>query len=222
MVNVDRGILIRMVIIASAVVATASMGCQKAYYGTMEKLGVHKREILVDRVAEARDSGEAGEEQFASALGRFRATTDFQGGDLGEIYDTLEMEFDRCEERAETVGDRIAAVEDVGEALFDEWEAELAQYTSTKLRDDSRRKLDQTEQQYDRLLRAMHKAKAKIEPVLDAFRDQVLYLKHNLNAQAIASLQSELSSVETDVDALIRDMEKAIAEADDFIVAMNR
>ena len=66
----------------------------------------------------------------------------------------------------------------------------------------------------------MKHAESKIKPVLSAFRDQVLYLKHNLNARAIASLRSELVSVETDVAALIRDMETAINKADGFIQAM--
>jgi hypothetical protein len=31
-------------------------GCSSMYYGTMEKLGVHKRDIMVDRIKEARDT----------------------------------------------------------------------------------------------------------------------------------------------------------------------
>ena len=31
-------------------------GCQSAYYGAMEKVGKHKRDIMVDRVSEAKDS----------------------------------------------------------------------------------------------------------------------------------------------------------------------
>ena len=66
----------------------------------------------------------------------------------------------------------------------------------------------------------MKRAEAKIEPVLSAFRDQVLFLKHNLNAQAIASLQDELASVKADIASLIKEMEVSIAEADEFIKAM--
>ena len=35
----------------------------------------------------------------------------------------------------------------------------------------------------------MRLAESRIEPVLKSFRDQVLFLKHNLNAKAIASLR---------------------------------
>ena len=54
-------------------------------------------------------------------------------------------------------------------------------------------------------------------PPLAAFRDQVTFLKHNLNAQAIASLETQVVSIETDVKKLVADMEASIAEADSFI-----
>jgi hypothetical protein len=108
----------------------------------------------------------------------------------------------------------------VSEALFDEWESELDQYSSDSLRRSSEKKLRQTRKQYDKLIAAMKRAEKKIDPVLTAFHDQVLYLKHNLNAQAIASLQSELVSVEAEVASLIEEMEKSIGEADVFIKSM--
>jgi hypothetical protein len=112
-------------------------------------------------------------------------------------------------------------VEDVAEALFDEWEAELDQYTSAPLRRSSARRLQQTRAQYGQLIQAMKRAEAKMAPVLAAFHDQVLFLKHNLNAQAIASLKGNLASIESDIAVLIREMEASIREANRFIDAMN-
>ncbi|MBT8332743.1 MAG: DUF2959 domain-containing protein, partial [Deltaproteobacteria bacterium] len=80
--------------------------------------------------------------------------------------------------------------------------------------------LAETKRQYAQLIGAMKRAERKIDPVLNAFRDQVLYLKHNLNAQAIASLQSELVSIESDVARLIREMDASIKEANSFIASM--
>lgn len=202
--------------------AGLTVGCQSMYYDTMEKLGYQKREILVDRVQDARDEQTETKEQFQSALQQFSAVVNFEGGELEETYEELNAAFQRCEAKAAAVGERIAAVEDVGEALFDEWQAELNQYTNAQLREASRRKMVNTRRQYDRLVRSMKRAENKIDPVLDAFRDQVLFLKHNLNARAVASLQTELRLVESDVAALIREMENAIAEADDFIRNMER
>ncbi len=86
----------------------------------------------------------------------------------------------------------------------------------------SQRKLDQTRKRYGQLIGAMKRAEVKIDPVLAAFRDQVLFLKHNLNAQAIASLHQEMVSVEADIASLIKEMEASIAEADGFIKAMSK
>ncbi|MCL4215676.1 MAG: DUF2959 family protein [Candidatus Hydrogenedentes bacterium] len=195
-------------------------GCQSAYYATMEKVGYHKRDILVNRVEDARDAQEDTAEQFQTALERFTSVVQFEGGALEDKYNTLQGELNRSESHAEEVHGRVAAVEDVAEALFDEWASELDEYTNASLRTQSKRQLDETRRRYEQLIRAMRRAKDKIEPVLSTFRDQVLFLKHNLNAQAIASLENELAAIETDVADLIREMERAISEADAFIREM--
>jgi uncharacterized protein YukE len=197
-------------------------GCQTAYYGTMEKLGIHKRDIMVDRVEAARDAQTEAKEQFQSALEQFTATLHIKGGALEEKYKTLNKTFEQSKEKADAVHNRIAKVEDVAEALFDEWQGELSQYSSDRLRKDSQAKLTRTKQQYNQLINAMKRAEKKIEPVLTAFHDQVLYLKHNLNAQAIASLQNELIAVEDDIASLVKEMEAAIQEANAFISTLNK
>ena len=197
-------------------------GCQTAYYETMEKFGVHKRDILVDRIEKARDDQEATKEQFKSALEEFSAVTKFNGGDLEAHYKRLDQELQHSEERAAAVRNSINDVEKVADALFDEWQTELEQYTSADLRRQSALQLADTKVRYDKLLKAMRNAESKIEPVLVPFRDQVLFLKHNLNARAIASLQNELVNIQTDVSALIQEMETSINEANTFIKALDQ
>lgn len=195
-------------------------GCQTAYYKTMEKVGYHKRDLLVSRVEAARDVQQEAKEQFQTALERFTEVLGFDGGDLEKKYNQLNKEYEKSESKAEAVRDRIASVEDVAQALFKEWEGELQEYNSDALRRASQVKLDDTRNRYGQLISAMKRAESKIDPVLTAFRDQVLFLKHNLNAQAIASIQNELVSVESDIALLIREMERSIGEADSFIQAM--
>jgi hypothetical protein len=197
----------------------ALTGCQTAYYATMEKLGYHKRDILVSRVEEARTSQEEAKAQFQSALDRFRQVVQVPSSALEATYTQLKAEFDRSEAAAHAVQTRIAAVEEVAEALFAEWAAELPQYTNDTLRRASARQLAHTRQRYTPLIGAMKRAATTMTPVLAAFRDQVLFLKHHLNTQAIAAVQRELVTVETDIAALIRAMEAAIAEANAFLKA---
>ena len=202
------------------VAATFSVGCKSVYYGTMEKLGWHKRDILVDRVEAARDSQEEAKEQFQTALERFSEVLNYQGGALEAKYKQLKAELDRSESRASDVSKRINAVTSVAEALFAEWQSELEEYSSDRLRRKSEDQLRTTRQRYEQLIGAMRRAESKIEPVLRPLRDQVLFIKHNLNAQAISSLQSELATIEDDVASLIKDMEASIAEANEFIESM--
>ena len=209
-------------IAAAGMMVAAFAGCQSAYYGAMEKIGYEKRDLLVKRVKKARNEQEQTKEQFASALEEFAAVLEFDGGKLEKAYNRLSDDLVRSEEHAEAVRERVAAVEDVAEALFREWEKELDAYASADLRRASSRQLDQTRRRYEQLIRAMKKAESKLEPVLSPMRDQVLFLKHNLNAQAIASIQNEVKSIEVEVTALIADMEKAIAEADAFISEMDK
>lgn len=197
-------------------------GCESAYYKTMETMGYHKRDIMVDRVSEARDAQEEAKEQFESALEKFNSVLGVKGGSLQEKYDRLKEEYEKSDAKAAAVRSRIAAVEDVAEDLFAEWQEELNQYTNSSLRQSSARKLRETQTKYAQLIEAMKRAERKIDPVLSAFKDQVLYLKHNLNAQAIASLQSELTSIETNVAKLIKEMETSIKEANAFISSMEK
>jgi ElaB/YqjD/DUF883 family membrane-anchored ribosome-binding protein len=195
-------------------------GCSSVYYGTMEKMGVHKRDIMVDRVKAARDTQNETKEQFLTAMEQFKGVVNFKGGDLEKEYNKLNATLKKSESKAAEVRSRIQAVADVSEALFSEWRSEIKQYSSDALRRSSQQKYDVTKQKYEDLMKAMKKAESKLEPALAPLRDQVLFMKHNLNARAIAGLSGELTSVQANVDRLVRDMETAITEADRFITAL--
>lgn len=199
----------------------AVTGCQSTYYSAMEKVGYHKRDIMVTRVEDAKESQQDAQEEFTSALEAVSALTGFDGGDLEKVYNNINDKYQDSEQAAEEVRERIAAVEDVSEALFDEWESELEQYTSAKLRRSSEQKLRETRSSYQTMLKAMKRAEQKMTPVLNTLRDNTLYLKHNLNASAIGSLQGELMSLESDIESAIKQMNAAIAESDKFIGKLN-
>ncbi|HYE03581.1 MAG TPA: DUF2959 domain-containing protein [Phycisphaerales bacterium] len=192
-------------------------GCRGTYYNVMEKAGWHKRDLLVDRVDEARGAQEEAKEQFRSALDRLLELTRVEGGELRRTYDALRSELDRSESRAKAVRDKIGEVEQVAGDLFAEWEKELEEYQSADLRRQSRQRLDGTRARYQELITLMRRAEGRMEPVLAILRDQVLYLKHNLNAQAVAGLEGTLGEIERDVAALVRDLEVAIAQAEAFV-----
>jgi len=200
--------------------AFALAGCTSAYYGAMEQVGVHKRDILRDRVEAGREDQREAQEQFASTYEEFKALTGYDGGDLETVYRKLDADYEECRDRAADVHDRIESIETVGEDLFDEWEAEIDQISNAGLRRDSEAKLRRTRTQLAELVAAMRRSEAKMEPVLGAFRDQTLYLKHNLNARAIASLEGTVGEIEDEVAALIAQMEESIRESERFLASL--
>lgn len=202
------------------VILTGVSACSTMYYGAMEKVGIHKREIMVDRIKEARDTQNEAKEQVLTAMEQFKRVVNVEGGNLEKEYNKLNATLQKTEAEATRVHDRISSVEDVSDALFREWRTEIKQYTSDTLREASERKYETTQEKYAEFIEAMKQAESKLEPVLALLRDQVLFMKHNLNARAIAGLSDEVVTVQANVDTLVRDMEAAIAQADSFMASL--
>lgn len=191
--------------------------CQSAYYSALEKVGIAKRELLLDRVDAARSAQGDAEQAYVDALTAFRAVVAVDAGELESVYLKLKASHDEATARAQGFGDRVAAVESVAEALFKEWEGELAQYSDAGLRAKSKAQLERTRGRYRTLDQAMRRAQASFQPALKVLGDQVLYLKHNLNAAAIGAIKDELPRLQADAESLRRDVQKATAEADRFL-----
>jgi len=193
------------------------VGCSSVYYSIWQKLGYEKRDILVSRVQKARDSEEAAKEQFKTTFQRFQELTNFKGGDLEAEYNKINSAYETAKSRADAVSEHINSVDKVANDMFAEWQQELSQYNNQDLRRQSEQKLNQSKAQYQQMIAAMRRSEKKMQPVLGAFHDQVLFLKHNLNAAAISSLSSTTAGIQSDVQNLIRDMEQSINEANAFV-----
>jgi hypothetical protein len=204
-------------VLLGAILMASMAGCSTTYYRTMEMFGKEKRDILKSRVQEARDAQQKTAEQFKDALTRLREMYGSSGTDLEKMYDRLKSEYDSAEARANSVHDRIGKMETVANDLFKEWDKEIGEISSANLKEDSRRKLRDTQAKFEQLDSSMKRAEASLDPVLRQFRDQTLYLKHNLNAQALGTLKNEAADIEREVSRLIEDMNVSIKQADSFI-----
>lgn len=209
------------VAVSCAVLLLPGVGCRSVYYDLNEELfGRHKRDILSARVEAAREDQQEAQEQFLTTFELFKQATGFQGGDLEDFYHELKRDYDASVAKADAVRERIDSIEQVAGDLFSEWDSEIAVISNPELRRRSSANLRETRGRYDQLIAAMRRAESKMDPVLVAFNDQVLFLKHNLNARAIASLEDNVVAIEDDVSALIREMRVAIQEAERFVASM--
>ena len=191
--------------------AIVLVGCQSAYYSAAEQMGYHKRDILVDRVEDSRDAQQDAQEQFESALAQLAELVNFDGGDLQEMYEALEGEYEESAEAAAEVSERIDAVDDVANALFEEWQEEITLYSNARLKSDSQAKLRQTRQRYDQMIAAMRASEARMDPVLDAMRDF-----ERCEADRFERLERVMNERETQVATLRRMRDLLSATIDDL------
>ncbi len=205
----------------SAPVLFSLVACQSLYFKAMEQIGLHARDILVERVVETREVQVEAQEQFQTALEAFQDSTGFEGGAIEDYYKKIKKEYDRSVDRADDVRGKIDSVESASKKLFSDWEDEIGEITDSKLRGNAESQLRQSESRYEDLITKMRNAEAKMDPVLAAFNDRVLAIKSSLNFSAINSLEGTLGEIEDDVADLIADMKASIDEADEFISEMD-
>lgn len=180
------------------------------------------RDVLVSRVEAASDAQHETAQEFKSALEEFKSVTGFDGGDLEKQFNTLNAAFKDSEDAAKNVSSRIDRVVAATNRLLSDWREELGDYHDPAIKRRAQAQFDLTRTQAEKLIAAMRKIESNTQPVLAAFKDQVLFLKHNLNMQAISSLQEESASIEQDVSLLIQEMEASIAEAQSFINSLTK
>ena len=201
--------------------ALSLFGCQTVYFDAMEKMGFAKRDILVDRVEDARDAQAEVQQQFKSALEELSSLIEFDGGDVQQAYDALSDQYQSSQDAADNVTNRIDKIETVADALFDEWQQEIELYSNPKFKRNSQIQLRDTQNSYSKLLRSMRRAEQKMQPVLSSLKDNVLYLKHNLNARAINAIRIEFKGLKQEIKLLINEVNKSITESNTFIAAMD-
>ncbi|MEM7624604.1 MAG: DUF2959 family protein [Planctomycetota bacterium] len=197
------------------------VGCTSTYVAAMKKFGWESRDLLVDQVKDTRSRQDAAKEQFTSALDQFKATYNYDGGDLEAAYKKLQKNYDRCVAQADDFRDEIGGVKRLGKAFFNEWEDDIELQPDASSKKLMIKQRDDTKESYDAMVAKMDRAADKMDPVLEAFRGRVLLLKSSLNAQALASLESNADELVDGIEALINEMNQSIAEADEFIAAMS-
>jgi len=200
-----------------SVICILVSGCGSVYYSTMEKFGKEKRDILIDNVENVQNSQAKAQEEFKDALTKIKELYAFDGGKLETFYNELKDSYEECDSRAKQIDERINRVQQVAKDLFKEWRMEIGQINDVKLKNSSKRSLNDAKTKYHKLETIMMKSTKGMSPVLTKLKDYVLYLKHNLNAKAVGSLSGEVVSIEKDVERLISDMNMSIKEAEAFI-----
>jgi hypothetical protein len=196
-------------------------GCNSVYYKAMQKLGKEKRDILVARVKDSKKDQEQTKQQLQTTMEAFQQLTGFQGGDLEKSYKKLNSEYERAQDQANKLHDRIQSIDQVSNDLFSEWQKEIDEMSNAQFKSRSRSMLTDAKQRQAVYMKAMRNTEDQMKPVLGAFHDQVLFLKHNLNARAIGSLKGTAKTINTNVTALMKSIDASMQEADKLISSLS-
>lgn len=200
---------------------TMLSGCTTLFYKAMSSLGKEKRDILISRVKDAKKDQQQTKEQIQTTMESFQALTGFQGGSLEKSYKRLNSEYEKANDQAMKLHNRIDSIDQVSDDLFNEWQGEIKQMGNAKLKAQSNQMLRDSRAREAVYLRSMRRTEDKMTPVLKSFHDQVLFLKHNLNAQAIGSLKGTSVSIQGDVQDLTASIDASMAEADTLIQSLS-
>lgn len=194
-------------------------GCETVQNGA-EPSAQPNRDPLIGEVRDVRTAQQEAKKQFLVTLERLGALIDQGGGEVRSRYESFGDEFQKSESMAAALRERIDHLEERGRLYFERRESSPYGFAARGSDQANGAKLDATHQRYQALLHAMQEVEQDMDPVLTVFRDQLVFAKYNLNAEAIARLQDELPSIEADTAALVGKLDAAIAEADTFIGAM--
>ncbi|RZU40602.1 DUF2959 family protein [Edaphobacter modestus] len=198
-----------------------AVGCTRTYYKAMATLGKEKRDILVSRVKDSKKEQQQAKEQIKTTMESFQALTGFQGGQLEKNYKKLNSEYEKAEDSAKKLHDRIDSIDKVSNDLFREWQKEIDGMENRKLKQQSVEMLRKSRLQEAGYIKSMRQTEARMTPVVAAFHDQVIFLKHNLNARAIGSLKGTSAKISTDVDVLLTSLDGSMAQADALIQSLD-
>lgn len=203
------------------VLILSSTGCNNSLgYDIQEAMGTPKRQVLLSRVQDTRDSMKETKKVFASAMLQFGSVYKESGSKLENKYVILKKEYDACNSKASSLRSQIANVKSIGQVLFQEWQKELDQFTNEQMRKLSEVKMQQTREKYVAMTDSMDRVSARMSPVMSSMSDQLLNIKHSLNALIVVSLEEELIQLRGQMDNLMAEIDASIENCNSFIGSM--
>lgn len=205
----------------SSILAFSLMnGCATVYYDVWEALGQEKRDLLRSNILKTKKDHHKVEDQFEDTLAKVRATYKLKNPKLESLYDTFKEDYQLSKSKAEQLSRRIETVNNIAQDLFSEWKTESSKIKNDTYRKDSVKKRQLSMVRFGAMMKSMREVEKSLGPVLTKLNDQVLYLKHNLNASSIGAFKGELNSVETEIKNLIAEIQQSNKQADKFIAQL--
>ena len=191
--------------------------CSTLYYNTWELLGKEKRDVLKMNMEDVDDQQKDVEEKVSDTLALIRKNYNFKEGKLEATYDRMKEDYEDAKSLADDYSEQVQKTIDIADDLFDEWEDEAKELSNANYRTTSLKQLRQTKASFKRSEKSMRRVENSLNKLLKSYNDQVVYLKHSLNAKAVGNLKAELSEIKRNIEILSSRIEKSKQQNLEFL-----
>jgi hypothetical protein len=140
--------------------------------------------------------------------------------DRKKLYNSLQKEMENTEKRRATIGEVAATMSAEADTLFKQWTDSAAAIENADLRKKSEERLAATKASYAEIGTVGQKASDLYGPFMKDLQDQVTFLGHDLNAEAVASLKPEAAKINEAASKLIQSIDDTITTANTNIGAL--
>ncbi len=196
------------------------LGCRTgAYYSAMDKVGYERREILADRLQDARASQLEAKEQLGRALSSLRRIDTVPVSGLEDLHADLKHQAGDTKDALNDLRSNIASVDSVARSMFSQWGDDLARINDDTVRRQSAAKMRETQQDYNQLSASLRDTEHRLANVVPALQDQVIVLETSLRAGIRPGKTATLQEVRDQVSSLIEDLQGSIDRTQHFIDA---
>lgn len=191
--------------------------CQSSgYMSSVALTGAQSRQHVVEAISEGVTEQGMARDEFVSAGRMLASIQTASEAAASELYSEYLDQIDLCARRVESFEDQIKVVQSGAEELFVDWEAELEQFTSEAIREQSSRRLDAARSGFALLHDELTGVHGQMIASLSTHKDYALYFNHNLAGSSRELLGSENGRFKATIAAMSKDCKVVESDAQTF------
>ena len=198
----------------SALVLTAVL-LSTAVSAPAQEAGVKQVEQLTNKFGSTVEAITDARAQLVKTMDVYNSIFSEVAKDRKSLYKKLQNEMDTMVKRRGEISTRAEQTRIEADNLFVSWGNSLSGITDPDLRKRSEERLAKTKARYADIQATGRQADDAYAPVMKKLQDQVAYLGHDLNAEAVGSLKGDAAKLTGQVDELKK-------RIDDLVGSINK
>jgi hypothetical protein len=185
--------------------------------GSAQDEGVKQVEQLIKKANAGVESINDTKLQLQKTMEAYNAVLAPDVKDRRDAYKKLQKEVATTEKKRAMVSTRNGEMNVEAGRLFKNWEGSTAAIQDPELRQRSQQRLGQAKARYSEIETNGQGAARLYTPFMKALQDQVTYLGHDLNPEAVATLKPEADKLNAQAKELYSAIDKTTAAANNNI-----